>query len=39
MSGYGGIIFALLPNGISYYYFTDGGHGSWKDAAVELNKI
>jgi len=39
MSGYGGIILALLPNGISYYYFTDGGHGSWKDAAVETNKI
>jgi len=39
MSGYGGIIFALLPNGISYYYFTDGGHGPWKDAAIEANKI
>jgi len=39
MSGYGGIIFALLPNGISYYYFTDGGHGSWKGAAVETDKI
>ncbi len=39
MSGYGGIIFALLPNGVSYYYFTDGGHGPWKDAAVEANKI
>jgi len=39
MSGYGGIIFALLPNGVSYYYFTDGGHGHWKDAAVEINKI
>jgi len=39
MSGYGGIIFALLPGGISYYYFTDGGHGSWQDAVVEINKI
>lgn len=39
MTGYGGIIFALLPNGSSYYYFTDGGHRSWKDAAIELNKI
>jgi len=39
MSGYGGIIFALLPGGTSYYYFTDGGHGSWKDAVVEINKI
>jgi len=39
MSGYGGIIFAFLPNGVSYYYFTDGGHGHWKDAAVEINKI
>jgi len=39
MTGYGGIIFALLPNGVSYYYFTDGGHGPWKDAAIEINKI
>lgn len=39
MTGYGGIIFALLPNGVSYYYFTDGGHRPWKDAAVEINKI
>jgi len=39
MSGYGGLIVALLPNGVVYYYFTDGGHRSWKDAAVEINKI
>ena len=39
MTGYGGIIFALLPNGVNYYYFTDGGHGPWKDAAVEINII
>jgi len=39
MSGYGGLIVALLPNGTVYYYFTDGGYRSWKDAAVEINKI
>jgi len=39
MSGYGGNIFVLLPNGVSYYYFSDGGHGAWKDAAVEINNI
>jgi len=39
MSGYGGIVLALLPNGTSYYYVTDGGHKPWKDAAVEINKI
>jgi len=39
MSGYGGLIVALLPNGTVYYYFTDGGYRSWKDAAVEINKL
>ncbi len=39
MSGYGGLIVALLPNGTVYYYFTDGGHRSWQAAAVEINKI
>jgi len=39
MSGYGGIVLALLPNGTSYYYVTDGGQRAWKDAAVEINKI
>ncbi len=39
MTGYGGNILALLPNGVSYYYFSDGGHGPWKDAAIEINKI
>ncbi len=39
MSGYGGIVLVLLPNRANYYYFTDGGHKPWKDAAVEINKI
>jgi CubicO group peptidase (beta-lactamase class C family) len=38
MSGYGGIIWALLPNNMVYYFFSDGGHGSWKDAVEELHK-
>ena len=39
MSGYGGIIWALLPNGDVYYFFGDGGHGSWMDAVIEAHKI
>jgi len=29
MSGYGGITVALMPNGMNYYYFSDGGAFSW----------
>ena len=39
MSGYGGIIVALMPNGIVYYYFSDGGTFSWAKAAAEANRI
>lgn len=39
MSGYGGIIWALLPNGMVYYFFGDGGHARWMDAVIEANKI
>lgn len=39
MSGYGGIRWALLPDGSIYYFFTDGGHGSWMDAIIELNRV
>ena len=39
MSGFGGIIVALLPNGVSYYYFSDGGKYAWAKAAKEAAKI
>ncbi len=39
MSGFGGIIVALMPNGVTYYYFSDGGVYAWARAAAEANKI
>jgi len=39
MSGHGGIVVALFPNGVTYYYFSDGYRFRWREAAVEANKI
>ena len=39
MSGYGGIVVALMPNDTIYYYFSDGNIHHFMDAAVESNKI
>lgn len=39
MSGYGGIVVALFPNGMSYYYVSDGGVWRWGLAAAEANRI
>ena len=39
MSGYGGIVVAMLPNGSVYYYFTDSNQHGFKNAAVEANKV
>lgn len=39
MSGYGGIRWALPPGGGVYWFFTDGGHGSWLDALIELARV
>lgn len=39
MSGFGGITVALLPNGMTYYYFSDGGKFAWAKAAKEAAKI
>ncbi|MEH6606001.1 MAG: hypothetical protein V7711_10490 [Pseudomonadales bacterium] len=36
MSGYGGITVAILPNGLNYYYVSDGGEFAWGRAAREL---
>lgn len=38
MSGYGGIVVAMFPNDSVYYQFTDGGHSSFKNVAIEANK-
>ncbi|UTW44120.1 serine hydrolase [bacterium SCSIO 12696] len=39
MSGYGGIIVALFPNGSNYYYVSDGGVHRWKKAIQEAHNI
>lgn len=39
MSGYGGISVALLPNGVSYYYFSDNQDFRFRRAVVEAGKI
>jgi CubicO group peptidase (beta-lactamase class C family) len=39
MSGYGGITVVLMPNGSSYYYFSDNNEFSWYGAVNESNKL
>ncbi len=39
MSGYGGITVALLPNGMTYYYVSDGNSYAWARAVIEANKF
>lgn len=39
MSGFGGITFAFFPNGMSYFYFSDGYTYSWNDAAMASHEI
>lgn len=39
MSGYGGIVVALFPNGAVYFYFSDSGVWRWAEAAREANKL
>ncbi|HEY0104833.1 MAG TPA: serine hydrolase, partial [Rhizomicrobium sp.] len=39
LSGYGGIAVALMPNGVTYYYFSDGGTFSWARAAMQADRI
>lgn len=38
MSGYGGIVVAMLPNNGVYYFFSDSNQHTFKNAAVEANK-
>jgi hypothetical protein len=39
MAGYSGDIVVLLPNGVTYYYFSDNHEFIWDDAVREANKI
>ncbi len=39
MSGYGGNTVLLLPNGATYYLFSDGNEFIWYEAVNEINKI
>ena len=39
MSGYGGITVVMMPNGATYYYFSDNEEFSWSNAINETNKI
>lgn len=39
MSGFGGITIAMMPNGATYYYVSDGGEFSWASTIAELNKL
>ena len=39
MSGFGGITIAILPNGATYWYFSDNDEFSWYDAVYEAAKL
>lgn len=39
MSGFGGITVALMPNGSSYYVFSDNNEFAWRDVVAESNKL
>ncbi len=39
MSGYGGITVVMMPNGATYYYFSDNEEYSWSSSVVEANKL
>ena len=39
MSGAGGVTILLLPNGMTYYYFSDNGEFVWLDAVKETNRM
>lgn len=39
MSGFGGVIVAVMPNGVTYYYVSDGGDFAWARAARAADAI
>ena len=38
-AGYSGIVVALMPNGVTFYYFSDNREFDWRDAVHEADKI
>jgi len=39
MAGYGGNIVMMLPDGVTYYIFSDGGKFPWELPLREINKV
>ena len=39
LSGWGGNSVLWLPNGATFYIFSDGDEGEWFGAVNEINKI
>jgi len=39
MVGFGGIVVALFPNGVTYYHFADGGSERWAHAIRGADRI
>jgi len=39
LSGFGGVLVALMPNGVVYYFVSDGGDYRWASAARAANTI
>ncbi|MEV5795689.1 hypothetical protein [Streptomyces sp. NPDC052192] len=39
MSGFGGITAAMVPNGATYYYFSDNDEFDWSAAAAQAYKL
>ena len=39
LSGFGGISVAMFPNGVIYYYFSDGHDYAWRQAAEAADAI
>lgn len=39
MSGFGGLVAAIIPNSVTYYYVSDGGAYRWAGAALETTGI
>jgi hypothetical protein len=39
MSGFGGISVVFMPNGLTYYYFSDGGEYRWARAVRAADRL
>ncbi|WP_395646753.1 hypothetical protein [Terricaulis sp.] len=39
MSGFGGIVVAMMPNGLTYYYWSDGGEYRWARAVRAADRV